>query len=167
MVDLAISKESNVTRTDLEEESYLATMIGKVFNRLAEITLSGFPVTFKLKPTAEQIDKTRSILDRARAMLEIKTSFQEINTALSLLANGLKLPRLYQHETMASAYYIALMDYSSWAIHQAVYDILQGKAEGLSRTFLPAAPELAAYCDTIEKAMKMKLKTIERALKHF
>lgn len=59
---------------------------------------------------------------------------------------------------------IALDGYSSFAIRQSIVNIIRGKAEGFNKTFMPAAPELATYCEQLEQGEWLKIRTIERMI---
>lgn len=59
---------------------------------------------------------------------------------------------------------IALNGYSSFAIRQSIVNIIRGKAEGFNKTFMPAAPELATYCEQLEASEWLKIRTIERMI---
>ena len=82
-----------------------------------------------------------------------------------LLSGGMRLPRDLDGESAAKSYMIALSGFSSFAIMQSVLLIIRGKAEGFNKTFMPTAPELAAFCEHIEKTEWLKIDTVERLLR--
>ena len=82
-----------------------------------------------------------------------------------LLSGGMRLPRDIDGESAAKSYMIALSGFSSFAIMQSVLLIIRGKAEGFNKTFMPTAPELAAFCEHIEKTEWLKIDTVERLLR--
>ena len=82
-----------------------------------------------------------------------------------LLSGGMRLPRDIDGESAAKSYMIALSGFSSVAIMQSVLLIIRGKAEGFNKTFMPTAPELAAFCEHIEKTEWLKIDTVERLLR--
>ena len=82
-----------------------------------------------------------------------------------LLSGGMRLPRDLDGESAAKSYMIALSGFSSFAIMQSVLLIIRGKAEGFNKTFMPTAPELAAFCEHIEKTEWLKIDHVERLLR--
>ena len=82
-----------------------------------------------------------------------------------LLSGGMRLPRDIDGESAAKSYMIALSGFSSFAIMQSVLLIIRGKAEGFNKTFMPTAPELAAFCEHIEKTEWLKIDHVERLLR--
>lgn len=60
---------------------------------------------------------------------------------------------------------IALEGCSSWSIRESVIRIIKGNADGFNKTFMPAAPELAAYCKKLEEHEQHKIDAIRRYLK--
>lgn len=76
----------------------------------------------------------------------------------------MRLPKDMDSENTAQAYMIALDGFSSFAIRQSIVNIIRGKAEGFNKTFMPAAPELAMYCEQLEQAQRLKIESVERRL---
>ncbi|MBI0141275.1 hypothetical protein H3U94_10380 [Bartonella sp. W8125] len=130
-------------------------------------TGEGFPPRFKAgkKPTNAQIATIRHTLEDAKNTLLKKARSDEIMNQFLLLSGGMRLPRDLDGESAAKSYMIALSGFSSFAIMQSVLLIIRGKAEGFNKTFMPTAPELAAFCEHIEKTEWLKIDTVERLLR--
>ena len=130
-------------------------------------TGEGFPPRFKAgkKPTNAQIATIRHTLEEAKNTLLKKARSDEIMDQFLLLSGGMRLPRDLDGESAAKSYMIALSGFSSFAIMQSVLLIIRGKAEGFNKTFMPTAPELAAFCEYIEKTEWLKIDTVERLLR--
>ncbi|WLT08086.1 hypothetical protein RAM19_08275 [Bartonella apihabitans] len=130
-------------------------------------TGEGFPPRFKVgkKPTNAQIATIRHTLEDAKNTLLTKARSDEIMDQFLLLSGGMRLPRDLDGESAAKSYMIALSGFSSFAIMQSVLLIIRGKAEGFNKTFMPTAPELAAFCEHIEKTEWLKIDTVERLLR--
>jgi len=82
----------------------------------------------------------------------------------SLLSGAMRLPKGMDGESAAKAYMIALEGLSSWSIRESIVRIIKGNAKGFNLTFMPAAPELAVYCKSLEKSEYQKIRAIERVL---
>ncbi|MHC5307535.1 hypothetical protein [Bartonella sp. LJL80] len=82
-----------------------------------------------------------------------------------LLSGAMKLPRDMDGESVAKGYMIALEGCSSWSIRESVIRIIKGNADGFNKTFMPAAPELAAYCRELERLERSKIEAIKRRIK--
>lgn len=68
-------------------------------------------------------------------------------------------------KSVAAAYLMALEGVSSAVLNLAVKNLMTGKApERFSQTFLPTAPELASYCDEIEKHLTLLADRTEQLL---
>ena len=88
----------------------------------------------------------------------------EIAAQFALLSGAMRLPKDMDSENAAKAYMIALDGYSSFSIRHSIVNIIRGKAEGFNKTFMPAAPELATYCEQLEQGEWLKIRTIERMI---
>lgn len=130
-------------------------------------TGEGFPPRFKAgkKPTNAQIATIRHTLEEAKNTLLKKARSDEIMDQFLLLSGGMRLPRDIDGESAAKSYMIALSGFCSFAIMQSVLLIIRGKAEGFNKTFMPTAPELAAFCEHIEKTEWLKIDHVERLLR--
>ena len=130
-------------------------------------TGEGFPPRFKAgkKPTNAQIATIRHTLEEAKNTLLKKARSDEIMDQFLLLSGGMRLPRDLDGESAAKSYMIALSGFCSFAIMQSVLLIIRGKAEGFNKTFMPTAPELAAFCEHIEKTEWLKIDHVERLLR--
>ena len=130
-------------------------------------TGEGFPPRFKAgkKPTNAQIATIRHTLEEAKNTLLKKARSDEIMDQFLLLSGGMRLPRDLDGESAAKSYMVALSGFSSFAIMQSVLLIIRGKAEGFNKTFMPTAPELAAFCEHIEKTEWLKIDHVERLLR--
>lgn len=130
-------------------------------------TGEGFPPRFKAgkKPTNAQIATIRHTLEETKTTLLKKARSDEIMDQFLLLSGGMRLPRDLDGESAAKSYMIALSGFSSFAIMQSVLLIIRGKAEGFNKTFMPTAPELAAFCEHIEKTEWLKIDHVERLLR--
>lgn len=100
-------------------------------------------------------------LEDCRKLLSLQATGDEIAAQFNLLSGGMRLPKDMSSENAAAAYYIALSKFSSWAIKQSIFDLLSGEAEDFHKTFMPAAPELAAYCRKLEDRLLLKINRIE------
>ena len=130
-------------------------------------TGEGFPPRFKAgkKPTNAQIATIRHTVEETKTTLLKKARSDEIMDQFLLLSGGMRLPRDIDGESAAKSYMIALSGFSSFAIMQSVLLIIRGKAEGFNKTFMPTAPELAAFCEHIEKTEWLKIDHVERLLR--
>jgi len=67
-------------------------------------------------------------------------------------------------EIMASTYKMALNGIAYEVLAMAVEDLVLGKAEGLSATFMPTTAQLRQYCDRIQGKMNSWVKYAKRLL---
>ncbi|WP_019224108.1 hypothetical protein [Bartonella rattaustraliani] len=81
-----------------------------------------------------------------------------------LISNGLKMQTTADPTSTALAYTYVLRNVSSWALEQAVQDVLLGKAQGLNATFMPSASEFYSYCEKLENNIRVKAESIIRSL---
>lgn len=145
-----------------------ASHLDLTLTKLVSLTTGeGFPPRFKAgkKPTNAQIATIRHTLEDAKNTLLKKARSDEIMDQFLLLSGGMRLPRDIDGESAAKSYMIALSGFSSFAIMQSVLLIIRGKAEGFNKTFMPTAPELAAFCEHIEKTEWLKIDHVERLLR--
>ena len=145
-----------------------ASHLDLTLTKLVSLTTGeGFPPRFKAgeKPTCAQIATIRHTLEEAKNTLLKKARSDEIMDQFLLLSGGMRLPRDLDGESAAKSYMIALSGFSSFAIMQSVLLIIRGKAEGFNKTFMPTAPELAAFCEHIEKTEWLKIDHVERLLR--
>ena len=145
-----------------------ASHLDLTLTKLVSLTTGeGFPPRFKAgkKPTNAQIATIRHTLEDAKNTLLKKARSDEIMDQFLLLSGGMRLPRDLDGESAAKSYMIALSGFCSFAIMQSVLLIIRGKAEGFNKTFMPSAPELAAFCEHIEKTEWLKIDTVERLLR--
>lgn len=117
-----------------------------------------------MKPDAEQIAKTLNVASQAKELLSSPATESEIMEQFLLISGGMRLPKDMDNSSAAKAYLFAMSGFSSWAIRQSVASIIKGKAEGFSKTFMPAAPELAEYCEKLEYEIKWRADYIEKAM---
>lgn len=145
-----------------------ASHLDLTLTKLVSLTTGeGFPPRFKAgkKPTNAQIATIRHTLEDAKNTLLKKARSDEIMDQFLLLSGGMRLPRDIDGESAAKSYMIALSGFSSFAIMQSVLLIIRGKAEGFNKTFMPTAPELAAFCEHLEKTEWLKIDHVERLLR--
>ena len=145
-----------------------ASHLDLTLTKLVSLTTGeGFPPRFKAgkKPTNAQIATIRHTLEEAKNTLLKKARSDEIMDQFLLLSGGMRLPRDLDGESAAKSYMIALSGFCSFAIMQSVLLIIRGKAEGFNKTFMPTAPELAAFCEHIEKTEWLKIDHVERLLR--
>ncbi|ALE03427.1 hypothetical protein [Bartonella ancashensis] len=97
-------------------------------------------------------------------ILDEKATKEELSTMFQLLSGALKHQSTADAKATAAAYLLSLDGISHWALKTATRDIMRGKAEGLSRTFMPSAPELYAYCDKLERDIRGCVEYVFKAL---
>ncbi|QHJ84246.1 MAG: hypothetical protein [Caudoviricetes sp.] len=164
-------QNSDMIKDQLPEKSPMrwpASHLDLTLTKLVSLTTGeGFPPRFKAgkKPTNAQIATIRHTLEEAKNTLLKKARSDEIMDQFLLLSGGMRLPRDIDGESAAKSYMIALSGISSFAIRQSVLLIIRGKAEGFNKTFMPTAPELAAFCEHIEKTEWLKIDHVERLLR--
>lgn len=134
--------------------------------KLNALMSEGLPLKFKagMKPTPSQMDTIKQTIEAAKQSLLLPATADEIAAQFSLLSGGMRLPKDMDSENAAQAYMIALDGFPSFAIRQSIVNIIRGKAEGFNKTFMPAAPELAMYCEQLEQAQWRKIESVERRL---
>ncbi|EJF91658.1 hypothetical protein [Bartonella tamiae] len=106
----------------------------------------------------------KKTLKEAQQLLLLPATVDEIAEQFSLLSGAMRLPKDMDSNSTAKAYMIALEGYSSFAVRKSVVDIIKGKAKGFNRTFMPSAPELSLYCESLEQSEHLKIKTVERII---
>ena len=145
------------------ERTRLRSMLDKLEQRINP----GFPITFKdgVKLYDGEISIINNAIFDANKYLLTPATADEIADQFSLLSGGMRLPKDMDSTSAAQAYTIALSGISSFAIRQSVFLIIRGKAEGFNKTFMPTAPELAAFCRELEKNERENIKGAERLIK--
>ncbi|WP_208435064.1 hypothetical protein [Bartonella phoceensis] len=100
----------------------------------------------------------------ALQMLDEKASEEEIKAMFLTLSGGLKSQPGEDEKATAVAYLFSLDGLSRWAIKTATRDVMKGKAEGLSTTFIPASADLLLYCEKLEDDIRTTVKGIFTSL---
>ena len=145
------------------ERTRLRSMLDKLEQRINP----GFPITFKdgMKLYDGEMSMINNAIFDANKYLLTPATADEIADQFSLLSGGMRLPKDMDSTSAAQAYTIALSGISSFAIRQSVFLIIRGKAEGFNKTFMPTAPELAAFCRKLEENEWENIKGAERLIK--
>ncbi|WP_375674287.1 hypothetical protein [Bartonella sp. CL100XZDX] len=102
--------------------------------------------------------------NEALQKLDEKASEEEIKAMFLMLSGGLKSLPGEDEKATAVAYLFSLDGLSRWAIKTATRDVMKGKAQGLSTTFMPASADLLLYCEKLECSAKKQAKSILEAL---
>lgn len=149
----AASSRSMTTSTQPSQTSRLEGMFESLQARIVK-DHSRLPTAFRRGsyPSIAERTEASAIVAFVRSSLSVAADIDDVKKAVRLLRGGMKAPAGVDAEGVAEAYAMALEDAKSAALGLAVKNLIMGKApDSFSKTFMPSAPELAAYCEYIER----------------
>jgi hypothetical protein len=127
----------------------------------------GLPMAFRAGnyPSSEEQAAVTDSIAAARSALQAVATPAEIAKFIRLLSGGLKVNGNMDAEAVAEAYMFALDGVKRAVLDKAVRTLLRrGAPESMSKTFMPSAPDLLAYCDQIERDALAMVVLTERLL---
>jgi len=101
----------------------------------------------------EEQARLRSAVEEMQSCLALQPTIEQINNLLISLFSALQNPaKNHSTKTMLATYRFTLDGVSYPVLRKAIGDIIRGRAEGMSRIFLPTSAELMHYCDNLTSA---------------
>lgn len=115
--------------------------------------------------TAEERARLREQIEAMQNCLACQPSSEQINSLLISLFSALQNPaKNHSTKTMLATYRFTIDGVAYPVLRKAIGDIIRGRAEGLSRIFLPTSAELMHYCDSITSQAYGCISRAERLL---
>lgn len=116
-------------------------------------------------PSADEKAEITATIAGIRSGLSREVGTEDLRQSIRILVGGMKTSPGMEAKSVAAAYMMALDGVPSAVLNLAVKNLNNGKApDRFSKTFLPTAPELASYCDELEKHLTLLADTTERLL---
>ncbi|WP_332060795.1 hypothetical protein [Bartonella sp. CB74] len=77
-----------------------------------------------------------------------------------VLSGARKISTAADEKATALGYFFALDGVSQWGLKTTIRDVIKGKAEGFSKTFMPSATDLFLYCEQLENGVRKAVQNI-------
>jgi len=113
----------------------------------------GFPTVFKAGCGLSVGERAglEATINQAREALKVMPSEEDITRLLSLMFNVMKSSNAANDPEIVAVVYRMVVEGICYSVLEAaVKDIINGRAEGLSKIFFPTSAEFRHYCDKLE-----------------